>query len=219
MAEKTLDVPLFTQDKDSMDCVIASVRMILKYYGVDKTVDDIKRDVYVDPKEGVIMPQVGSYFLDNGFDAEIITMNPMIIARKSRDKTQTELMEHFRQIAPTAETAIGKKAIEYFVEFMEKGGIVTIRIPSIKDITDEIMNERPLIAFVTTGFLWNDKPDFNFHANVVVGIGDGFVKVNDPKWDLSGGRHTYPVDEFMYMIHSTAHGGEDAASIMLLKKR
>jgi len=43
-----LDVPLIRQPKDSVDCGIAGVSMITTYHGIDRSFDEVKKEVMTD---------------------------------------------------------------------------------------------------------------------------------------------------------------------------
>ena len=78
---------------------------------------------------------------------------------------------------------------------------------------------RPLGALITSNFLLFDKASFNFHFNLITGIDNEFIYVNDPMWDYRGGKHKYPINDFMYAVYASAHGDLDNASIMKIKKK
>ena len=54
-----------------------------------------------------------------------------------------------------------------FRKFLKAGGKITPKIPSIEDIEEEIENQRPIMALLTSDFLLSDKARFNFHFNVI----------------------------------------------------
>jgi len=62
-----LNVPLISQEKDSVLCGVAGVRMLLGYYGINKSEDELAKDVEVYPDWGTYMPQLGNYLINNGF--------------------------------------------------------------------------------------------------------------------------------------------------------
>jgi len=70
---------------------------------------------------------------------------------------------------------------------------------------------------MTTNFIYSDKPVFNFHFNVVTGIDDNYVYVNDPLWDGRGGKNKYTITEFLYGLYASAYGDLDNASLIKIK--
>lgn len=109
--------------------------------------------------------------------------------------------------------------LDFFIRFIKKGGILSIRVPTKIDISKEIFEGRPVCALITSNFLIHDKAGFNFHFNLVTGIDENFIYANDPLLDNRGGQHKYLIDDFFFALHSSAHGDLDNASIMLLKKK
>lgn len=92
---------------------------------------------------GTYLPQLGKYLIENGFEIEIITMNPYLF----------------------------------------------------------------------------DKAIFNFHFNIITGIDEKHIYVNDPMWDYRGGEQKYEINDFMYAIYASTYGDLDNASIMKIKKK
>ncbi|HIH39222.1 TPA: hypothetical protein HA219_00645 [Candidatus Woesearchaeota archaeon] len=107
--------------------------------------------------------------------------------------------------------------MSHFIGFIENGGKITSRIPCREDVQEEIDSKRPLCALMTTNFIYSDKPVFNFHFNVVTGIDDNYVYVNDPLWDGRGGKNKYTITEFLYGLYASAYGDLDNASLIKIK--
>ncbi len=53
-----LNVPLIRQDKDSRDCGLAGLCMILNYYGIKTSISELKEEIEVD-KKGTYVTQLG----------------------------------------------------------------------------------------------------------------------------------------------------------------
>ena len=90
-----LDIPVIRQEKDSLDCGLACLSMLLGYYNIKKTVLDLKRDIKVYDGVGTYVPQLGRYLLDNGFEVEIVTINPHLFTKKLSVKSHKELIAYF----------------------------------------------------------------------------------------------------------------------------
>jgi uncharacterized protein YvpB len=112
-----------------------------------------------------------------------------------------------------------KEPLKFFKEFIEIGGKLTIKIPTVEDIKEELFNDRPLGALVTSNFLLFDKAIFNFHFNIITGIDEKYIYANDPMWDYRGGKQKYEINDFIYAIYASAYGDLDNASIMKIKKK
>ncbi len=112
-----------------------------------------------------------------------------------------------------------RKPLRFFKEFTQAGGKLTVKVPTIEDIKEELNNNRPLIALITSYFLLSSKAEFNFHFNVITGLDKKYIYVNDPMWDFRGGKHRYEINDFMYAIYASAYCDLDNASIMKIKKK
>ena len=214
-----LQVPIIRQEIQSSDCGIAALSMIMSYYGINKSIADIKDSVKVYEGIWTYMPQLGEYLLQNGFDVEIITMNPLIFTKQFEIKTQEELIKYFDKLETENTKEKSKEPLLFFKKFLKAGGRITPKIPNIHDFKEEISNNRPIIALVTSNFLWSDKANFNFHFNIITGIDENYIYVNDPMWDNRGGKHKYEINDFMYAIYASAYGDIDNASIMKIRKK
>jgi hypothetical protein len=119
-------------------------------------------------------PQLGLYFLSKGFRAEIVTFNPYMFTHKdSLSGNPVRSIEEYYQRVKNKKISVEiKRPAKFFVSFVENGGRVVVKVPDEEDIRMEIKHKRPLLALLTTNFLYQkpEKAKFNFHANVVTGI-------------------------------------------------
>lgn len=214
-----LIVPLINQESaEAKDCAIAGLNMILQYYGLSRFEDELKK-IHIYPGIGTYMPQLGEFMIGCGFEAEIITSNPHLFTLSQNKLSQQKLLEYLENIKKNLKNENFAAPLNHFIEFMKKGGILTIKVPTKEDIETEISANRPLGACVTSSFLRFDKPVFNFHFNVITGIDEKFIYVNDPIPDFRGGRHKVPINDFMYSIYASAYGDIDNASVIKFRKK
>ncbi len=214
-----LRVPLFKQEKGSVDCGIVSIEMILKYYGFDVSFSSLKKEISVD-EVGTYMPQLGSYLLRNGFDVSIVSFHPGLFTSKHRSLSGVALKNHFQELFSFYNNPQHKKVLSYFIDFIDLGGKVIVDIPSKIIVKNELLAGRPVGTILTSNFLlMTDKPRFNFHFNVITGMTDETITVNDPAWGAYGGEHTYDIDDFFYGVYASAFGDLDNASLLLVKKK
>ncbi|HIH25415.1 hypothetical protein J4476_06320 [Candidatus Woesearchaeota archaeon] len=214
-----IELPLVRQDENSVDCGLACVSMLLKKYDIEKAVNDLKKEIQVFDNMGTYAPQIGTYLIKNGFDIEIVTINPYLFTYKFKEKSQQELLFYLKECLEKTTKENFKDPLKFFIEFIESGGIISVRVPTVNDIKEEISQGRVVGALVTSNFLLYDKPMFNFHFNMITGIDDEFIYVNDPMWDYRGGSQKYLISDFLYAIYASAYGDLDNASIMKIKKK
>ncbi|MBI2667355.1 C39 family peptidase [Candidatus Woesearchaeota archaeon] len=188
-----LEIPVVRQGKDSFDCGLACLSMLFRYYGFNKSISDMKNDIKVYGPMGTYAPQLGKYLIENGFEVELITINPYLFTKKINKKSSKELIDYFEDLSKNNKKNKFRKPLKFFKEFLKVGGKLSIRVPTINDIKEEISERRPLGALITSNFLLFDKASFNFHFNLITGIDDKFIYVNDPMWDYRGGKHEYPI--------------------------
>ncbi len=213
-----LDVPVVRQKEDSVDCGLAGLSMILKYYGVEKSIEDLKKEIETFDF-GTYMPQLGLYLLNNGFEVEIVTLNPLLFTKKFEGKSDKEILEYFRFIYEKNKDNKFGKPLKFFLDFLKAGGKIVVKIPSFEDVKNEILERRPLGVLLTSNFLLYDKAIFNFHFNIITGFDEKYVYVNDPMWDFRGGKKKYFINDFFYGVYASAYGDLDNASIMKVKKK
>ncbi len=213
-----LDVPLIRQPKDSVDCVICGVGMLLAYHGQPKDFQRLKSEIATDAT-GSYAPQLGSYLSRQGFDVEITSLHPKLFTRNDIGASQDEILQRFQFLAEKEKIDQNKLVINHFIDFMKTGGIMTPKIPCLDDILQELKANRPLGALMTTRFLTDTQPKFNFHFVVITGYEEGKVYVNDPMWDEAGGRQAHDVKEFFYGLYASAFGDLDNACLIKVRPR
>lgn len=221
-----LDVKTIRQQESSVECGLVTLEMLYSYYGANKTIDDLRKEITT-IEVGTFSPQLGLNLLNNGFEVEIITHNPLLVERKDTDLSQGELLKKFEEklnkYTTKDDNYIG---LDYFIKFMKAGGKVKIKIPEFADLKIELDEDRPVIAFLSNASLYKEnisnklgKPfSYTFHTVLVVGIENENILINDPYWGDEGGNQTYPIDEFFFAMHSSALGGVDNDSLIKVKK-
>lgn len=210
-------VPLIRQEKNSSDCGIVCIAMILKYYGIKKSIEEIKKDVDVFKGVGTYMPQLGSYFLSHNFDIEIVTMNPHLFNSSFKNASQKKIRTHLETLLNETTKTERKTSLKFFIDYMKSGGKITVKIPTIEDMKNELKHKQPLISLLTTQVLYKKKIGFNFHYQVITGVDKKSVLVNDPGAGLLGGKHAHDINDYLYALYASAYGETDNASIMKIR--
>ena len=203
-----IDVVMIRKPKDSVFCGIACLKMILEYYGIDISFDKLKNEVKPDSL-GTYAPQLGSYLIKNGFDVEIVSMHPALFTNKDKCKNSDEIMVRLNGLSDCLKSERNKKALRYFIDFLKIGGTIKVKSPCKDDISGEINEKRSVLALLTSNFLVGAKPNFDFNFNVVRGIDDKYVYVNDPSRNEHGGKQKHIVADFIYGVHASSYGDMD----------
>ena len=211
-----IEVPLIKQPKDTVECGFACLNMLLEYYGEKSSIGELKKEIKI-TKEGTFVPQIGSWLLEHGFDVEIVTLHPSLFTKKDIGISLREVKKRFEAL--TFKSEKDKETSKYFIDFLDKGGKINVKIPNKTDIEEEINGKRPLFALLTSNFLLGSKPTFNFHFCVVTGIDDEFIYVNDPLWDKRGGKNKYLIEDFFYGLYASAYGCIDNACLVKVRKK
>ncbi|VVB73539.1 Peptidase_C39 like family protein [uncultured archaeon] len=223
-----LDVPLVRQPYKSNICGFAGLSMIYKFYGMDASVSDLKSRIELHPI-GTYAPQLGLDLLSNDFDVDIVTYNPYLVCKAYQNLSQEGLLKEFearyRKVRLKRKPAYAKikLALRYFIDFMNAGGRVTVKLPDRSDITGEIDSGRPMAALLTTRFLNSKRPVFNFHFVVVTGYSGDTVYTNDPLWrpgkKENWGVSSLTFDELSYAITASAFGDLDNACLIKIRRK
>jgi len=223
-----LNAPLVRQSYKSNVCGIAGLSMIYGFYGIEKSISDLKSEIELH-KIGTYVPQLGLDLLSKGFSVDIITYNPYLVCKAYRKLSQKGLLKEFEarykkvRLKRKPAYAKVKLALRYFIDFMNAGGRVTVKLPDRNDITEEIDSGRPMAALLTTRFLTSAKPVFNFHFVVITGYNGNTVYVNDPLWHPerkeNWGLDSLTFDELLYAVTVSAFGDLDNACVIKIRKR
>lgn len=214
-----LNIPLIRQPKESSDCGIACVAMILEYYKVPYDYAALRKEIGV-LRWGTSAPQLGGWLLKHGFDVEIVSMHPSLFKIDSQFKTKKMLLKHLRSFRGAMKTRLNQIVLEHFIAFVQAGGSIHPHIPNTEDIKRQLAAKRPLICLLTPWFLHKNtmRPRFSFHFNVISGIDGKNIYVNDPDWGTKlGGRLKHEIKSYLYAIYASAFGAIDNASFIKIK--
>ena len=212
-----LNLPLIRQEKDTYVCVLAALSMILQYHGRDVSIADLERD---EDAKGTDMGAIGTYLLKHDFEAEVVMFHPRLFTNRDRGKSAAELIEHFQaRIGHEDNMKWDDDVLRSLIRFLEHGGKVTVRIPDEDHILEEIEAGRPLLVTTDTNFLYEKEAKYYLHANVITGIDEEYIYVNDSLWDERGGRRRHRRKEYMFGIHMATHGNFNNGSLLKVKPR
>ncbi|MES2225613.1 MAG: C39 family peptidase [Patescibacteria group bacterium] len=211
---KPLNVPLVRQEKNSVLCGVASIRMLLAYHGIEANQEAILKEVKIHKGWGTFTPQWGIFLMNHGFKVEIITQNPKLFTAKDRGKKKAVLLKVLEERLGIADSKTDIAAIKEYITYLKQGGVLTVKIPDVRDIQEEIRSKRPLLAELTSNWLLGLRRNVNFHFNVITGIDAKYAYVNDPLWHSAGGKKRYPIADYLFALHASSYGSPDEGCLM-----
>jgi len=145
-------------------------------------------------------------------------MNPGLFTNKDKGKSQKGLLAHFQALRRGADTDKKKKALDYFIAFMNEGGKVK-QDTGQKGYLQRAEEQKACAGLADSQFLSGAKADFDFHYNVITGIEGKYVHANDPKWDERGGKKKHLLSDLLFGIYASAYGDLDNACLITARKK
>ncbi|OGC81615.1 MAG: hypothetical protein A2V81_05065 [Candidatus Abawacabacteria bacterium RBG_16_42_10] len=216
-----LKIPTIKQHDMSNDCGVACVAMIADYYKLDIAYTEIRKKLGV-YAWGTTTPQLGRFFLTQGFDVEIMGLHPALFQLDSSFSDQDELIDYLKKMRTVLKDGYDAISLDHFISFVKEGGKISVKIPTIQDIEAELEKNRPVLVPLSHWFLHktNEPPRFSIHFNVVTGMHGAKFITNDPDFgDEFGGKHSLDKNILMYAIYISAKGGIDDACILKVRRK
>lgn len=212
---KQLDVPLFLQEHGSIDCGPTCVQMVLRYYGVEKTFDELKNRLTYDPAVGTSMYDNGVILLEEGFRTEVVTANPLLFPPDIIENLHDE-----KDMLRLVQTKIEEKheqtnILQTFETYLQKNGKVTLEIPTFTHVKQAIDEDKPVIVLMYAQTLGSNEG--TYHFVVVTGYRDNEVFLNNP-WPMSQKQGWFPVDQFLYGVHASTCVAVDNGTFLIASK-
>jgi len=211
MKEISYDIPLITQN--IQDCVQSSASQILSYYGINKTIDEIKKEVPVyinsDGKPlGSSLGHIATYFIQLGLETTLHSVDIEIFDRSWKNLDNQAIIQKLKERRKYLKHARYEESaldlvVSGYVLFLEKGGNI------IFPIVDEaylykLLQKGPIFTILSYNFL-NQVPKYTFipegksiqdsimgapstHAVVISGYKQGKFEITDPDYEFEGKR-------------------------------
>lgn len=199
------------EKQGTMECVQASAVQILNYYGIDKSLADVKNEVpvYIDSQgitRGTSLGHIGTYFQQLGLNPTIHTSDIIIFDPSWHNLTTTEILSklelrrshltHGWYDQPTLTTMV-----DGYIQYLKSGGKLVLPIVDSNYLL-HYLKEGPLYLVVSYNVLNRcSKYDFHYedkqddilgipstHAIIVSGHQNGFFDIVDPDDKFGGYR-------------------------------
>lgn len=210
---KILKVPLHFQAEGSSDCGPKSVQMMLGYYGIERSLADLKEHVHYS-EMGTSSWDNGTLLLAEGFSVTAVTANPLLFPADQVDRLNE--ITHLRRRLTKLKKRAPKWAdnIGTLRRFLRKGGQMKLEIPAFEHIKAAIDDGNPVLALTYGQALGRQQG--GFHFMVVNGYKRGQVFLTNPLRRARQG--WFPLDQFLYAVHASCVGDLDNGSFIIASR-
>ncbi len=215
---KLIDVPLYLQTPGSIDCGPACIQMLYDHFlGKKIDIEEVKKQLDY-TEVGTTLYQNGSQLLKEGLKVTAISANPLVFPGNTWDqlKTNEDVREYIQKKYDDSYLDDHFKLIyRTLLQFIDDGGDFKVKIPDFNDIKDAIDRDAIVCALNYTQPLGENEG--TFHFVLVTGYDEGRVFINN-SWPLSQKQAWFPIDKFLFAVHSSALGDADNASFLIVSK-
>lgn len=215
---KKLNVPLFLQEKDSLDCGPTCIKMILAYYGISKELSELKSQLFYN-EIGTSAYDNGYLLVNNGLNAVAYMNNPLLFNPETNSTLHTneDIAKYVNTKRDSDENfAKYKNNLDTFEKFFSHGGQMKLEVPTIAHIKQAIDNDNPVFAIVNAQVFGINEG--TFHFIVITGYDDQQVYINN-SWPTARSQAAYPYEQMLYAIHSATCADIDNGTIIVPSKK
>ncbi len=202
-------VPLIKQGVQ--ECAQASAAQIISYYGLNKSLEEIKQEVpvYIDSdgrKYGTSLGHIATYFQKLGFKTKLHSSDIIIFDRSWQEINSEELAKKLSERTPFIKHGIYDEAtikviVDGYSQYLASGGQISLPLVDTAYIL-KYLQQGPLYMVVSYNSL-NNCPKYDFsgdpiqddikgipttHAIVISGYQDGQFEIVDPDFEFGGYR-------------------------------
>lgn len=149
--------PNYQQSADSNACGPFCLLNIYKYFGNDKGIDDIYRDLNVTPAEMTYLSQLARSLNNNGYKTTIVSCVPYYLSYAWNKLTKPELIDRLKLWLTHNVTNGWKHDCLQTLFYLQEGGTILIEDINSQIIDEELEKGRVIVCCVIDSWLWEDK--------------------------------------------------------------
>lgn len=199
-----LDVPHYYQPKNSEYCGLASLRMVLEYYGHKFSYRELTEQIRIYKDGGTFLAELGLFAISLGLKAEEWHHQSRIVNKTL--ETSKNLLRDLKEYAKTYQGPNHEKLqIKKDIALLEKGGMLNLQIPQPSLIEDNLRQRIPVIAAVEGAPFYNDATVDWSHVVVIYGEEGNEFLVRDPWYEESRNLMRIPKQRFLFAWYQN-HG-------------
>lgn len=208
---KLLKMPLYLQEEGSVDCGPVCSRMMLEYFGIRRTLDELRAKVRYS-EVGTSSYDNGSIFLCEGFRTRAVTAHPLLFPPDLQEKLadKGKLLDRIQGLAGRLTDKADN--LRTLTKFLQLGGELCMEIPAFRHIKEAIDVGSPVLALMYAKALGNNEG--GFHFVVANGYKRGFVHVMNPS-PRAMNQAWFPVDRFLYAVHASTCADVDNGTLIV----
>ncbi len=213
---KKIDVPLYLQKEDSSDCGPVAVQMILDYFGIKRTLEDLDKKLARFEKDFTSTYDCRALLLDEGLGVIAITANPLLFPPDviSKLKTSGDIKELINnKIAAKHKRA---KVLKTFIKYLDKGGKFLLKIPTFADIKQAIDKNNIVGVSMYSNTMGSNEG--GYHFVVATGYRDNQVFINN-SWPKSKKQGWFDIDQFLYGVYAASCVDVDNSAFLVVSKK
>lgn len=199
---------------DDETCGPTSLHAVYNYYHDNINLQQVIDEVVTLEEGGTLANLLGSHAIGRGYSAKIYSYNLNVFDPTWSGLNHAQLIEKLRTQLRYKKGRKFEKAVDSYIEFLEKGGDISFEDLTIALLRKYLNKNKPVLTGLSATYLYDFKREYTNdegrsvyddlrgypmgHFVVLTAIDDDdMVTVSDPYWEnpLSGD-HTYKVNAY-----------------------
>lgn len=211
---KKFDIPFSLQPEGSLDCGPTCTKMILAYYGITKSLEELQTQMTYN-EVGTTIYDNASVLIHEGLHTTAITAQPLLfppdITAELKKKEDIINLLARKEREENADAWI----LTSMKRYLENGGDLEVEIPALQHIKIAIDHNKPILALMHAGSLGSNEG--TYHFVVVSGYNDTEVFINNP-WPPSRKQGWFSTEQFLYGLHTSTTTSFDNGTLLIASK-